>query len=663
MKNSLSLEASAYLRQHQDNPVAWFSWGTEALEKARNEKKPIFLSIGYSSCHWCHVMERESFSDQEIAQILNEKFVSIKLDREERPDLDALYMKAVQLMTGHGGWPLNVFLTPELRPFFGGTYFPPEPMKSRPSFRQVLTEIDKAFHEQADAVKKNSDGLTHALFQSGRYFEAQPLDQATELENRSIQNLMKISDKEHGGFGSAPKFFHAENYRLLMRHYFVTKNNHCLEILEKSLKAMIFGGIYDQVGGGFHRYSTDHAWHTPHFEKMLYDNALMLDVLVEAWQLTKKDLYREVALDIIDWLKREMTSAQLGFFSSIDADSNHEEGEFYVWQYDDLKSLLEPELLQTLDIHPSGNFESRNIIYFKEDAPEDVWLKFKRLKRGLQEIRSRRVKPETDRKIQVSWNALMLSALSKASFVFQLDELKTLVGRTLDSIWSRGWTGSSLAHVIYEDGVTKMGFLEDYSYLAEAFLRHFQYVGRFEDFERAQSLSNALLEDFYDDEVGGFWMSSQNQADILLRSKDIFDGALPSPYAVAVSVMDQMHQWTTEAKYARAFEKSSVAIMGSALQQCGGFGRFVLALQESRSSLIVAVQPGELGLQAISKDYIGANKLFVWDREDQELESLSVLKSKWGPGPAYYVCHHGECQNPQELWSHQLFASPVDKAS
>jgi len=663
MKNSLSFESSAYLKQHQDNPVAWFSWGSEALDKARHEGKPIFLSIGYSSCHWCHVMERESFSKTEVAEILNKKFVPIKLDREERPDLDALYMKAVQLMTGHGGWPLNVFLTPELRPFFGGTYFPPEPMKGRPSFRQVLTEIATVFHEQADAVKKNADSLTHALFQSGRYFEAQSLDQTSELESRSVQNLLKVSDKDYGGFGAAPKFFHSDNYRLLMRHYARTQDHQSLEILEKSLKAMAFGGIYDQVGGGFHRYSTDQSWQTPHFEKMLYDNALMLDVFVEAWQLTKNELYREVAMDMIRWLKRDMMSPQFGFYSSVDADSNHEEGEFYVWDYEDLKSVLEPELLQALDVHPSGNFGSKNIIYFKPSASEEIWLRFRKIQEKLQEMRSKRVKPDTDRKIQVSWNALMLGALSRAAFVFGLDDLKTLVGQSLDSVWSRAWKESSLAHVIYEDATTKMGFLEDYSYLAEAFLRHFQYEGRIEDFERAQVLSEALLEDFYDAEVGGFWMSSQNQADILLRSKDIFDGALPSPYAVAVSVMDQTYQWTGEEKYAQAFEKSAKAIMGSALRQCGGFGRFVLALQESQSALIVAVRPGEADLKAMRKDYLGPNKVFIWRSEDKKLESLSALKSKWGPRPAYYACRHGECQNPQELWSHQLFASPVDKAS
>ena len=421
--NHLAGESSPYLLAHAHNPVDWYPWGDEALSLARELDRPIFLSIGYSSCHWCHVMERESFENEEIAAILNEHFVSIKIDREQRPDLDHIYMTFTQAMTGAGGWPMSVFLAPNLKPFFAGTYFPPDDLYNRPGFRKVLTEIAKAYQESKASIIESSEGIfdeirTHLLRTSPE----------TLLSDRLLiagaNGLMQTFDHSHGGFGSAPKFPHATELSFFLHHYKRTGDLSFLQAAEKALTAMARGGIYDQIGGGFARYSTDAHWVVPHFEKMLYDNALLVTTYVEAFQITKREAYRRIVKETLDFILNEMTDDSGGFYSALDADSEGEEGRFYLWEKSELQAALgedAPLFCRYFNVNERSNFEGRNILYLdansdrvrEESKKADFDTFISACKAKLSELRSKRVRPGTDDKILTSWNGLAVSALTR----------------------------------------------------------------------------------------------------------------------------------------------------------------------------------------------------------------------------------------------------------
>ena len=428
--NQLIHETSPYLLQHAHNPVNWYPWGNDALQKAKEENKPILVSIGYAACHWCHVMERESFEDEATAAIMNEHFINIKIDREERPDLDHIYMDAVQAMTGSGGWPLNVFLTPEAKPFYGGTYFPPKRAFNRPSWQETLFGVVNAFKEKRNEIDAQAENLTDHLLQSNS-FGLQKMEEQDVLvagkTKEAFENIMKSADRVWGGFGNAPKFPQTFSIQYLLRHYHIYKNEEALSQALLTLERMLDGGIYDQAGGGFARYSTDAEWFVPHFEKMLYDNALLISVLCEAYQLTRYDRYRDIIEETMEFIKREMTDPGGGFYSALDADSEGVEGKFYVWSFEEIEKILGKDasiFAAYFDITKEGNWEGTNILRSKEPlalfASENKInpLKLKKLIReGKEKIlahREKRVRPLLDDKIILGWNALMNTACSKA---------------------------------------------------------------------------------------------------------------------------------------------------------------------------------------------------------------------------------------------------------
>jgi uncharacterized protein len=434
MPNRLAAETSPYLQQHADNPVDWYPWGGEALARARAEDRPILLSVGYSACHWCHVMEHESFADDATARLMNELFVNVKVDREERPDVDSLYMTAVQVMTGRGGWPMTVFLLPDGRPFYGGTYFPPEPRHGLPSFRQVLQAVSAAYRERRDEIEESAAGLRDALEQSTRLL-APADDLELALLDAAHRRIITSYDPEHGGFGNAPKFPQPMVLEFLLRHHARTGDEHALHVVRHTLERMARGGMYDQVGGGFHRYSVDAGWLVPHFEKMLYDNALLARLYVRAFQVTGDVFFRTIAEEVLDYVRREMTSPEGGFFSAQDADSEGEEGRFHVWTAAEIDAALGADdgalFRRWYGVTAGGNFEGRNVLHVDgalDDvaaqagvAPQHLAEVIARGRRTLYDVRSRRVWPLRDEKVVTSWNALMLQAYAVAAQVLGRD--------------------------------------------------------------------------------------------------------------------------------------------------------------------------------------------------------------------------------------------------
>ena len=551
MANRLADETSPYLLQHKDNPVDWYPWGEEALTRARDEDRPLLLSIGYSACHWCHVMERESFENPEIAALMNERFVAIKLDREERPDLDSIYMEACQAMTGAGGWPLNVFLTPEQVPFYAGTYFPPQPRPGMPSWPQVLEAVGEAWDTRRDEIRAGGERVAGQL-RGGAVLSpsAEPIS-ATELD-QAVENLRSQYDAAHGGFGTAPKFPPASALEFLLRRGET-------EMTAGTLRAMASGGMYDQIGGGFARYSVDPYWLVPHFEKMLYDNALLARVYLHGWLVTGDDLLREVCEETLDWALREMRGPEGGFYSALDADSEGEEGRFYIWTVEELRAALQGEsdaddAIAWFGATDRGNFEGRNIPVRGPGDPErrPEW------RRILRDVRSERVWPGLDDKRLASWNALMISALAEAGAVlerpdyleaargaatFVLDELRDEDARLL-----RSW----------KDGHGKLNaYLEDHAFLVEALLT--LYEASFEPrwFQEARALADTMIARFADDENGGFFETSDDHEKLLARRKDLEDHPIPSGNASAAYGLLRLAALTGE----HAYEERGVSVL------------------------------------------------------------------------------------------------------
>ncbi len=536
--NRLAQETSPYLLQHSENPVDWFPWADEALAVAEAEERPIFLSIGYAACHWCHVMERESFEDEETAAFLNANFVPIKVDREERPDLDAIYMDAVQSMTGQGGWPLSAFLTPDGRPFFAGTYFPKEASHGMPSFRQVLEAIAEAWRDRRDDVERQGSRVVEAISRTLSVTGSEePL--TDEISTSALAELRDAFDERWGGFGVAPKFPQPMTLEFVLRMAVRGKPD-ALEMLTTTLDRIASGGIYDQVGGGFARYSTDAAWHVPHFEKMLYDNAQLAQLYVRAWLLTRDGRYRRVATDTLDYLLREMHHPEGGFFSSQDADSEGVEGKFFTWTWEDLVDLIGADVADAFGATPAGNWEGTNVLWLPGGS-EPSGLDLSTARRALFEARGARVRPGTDDKVLTAWNAMAISALAEAGrafgeprFIdaaedcgrFLLKNLRRPDGRLLRS-WREGVPG-------------RAGFCDDHALLASACLTLFSTTGTVEWFREAVGLIDAVVDLFLDAEHGGFFQTGSDDDPLVLRPKELYDNAVPSGNSVAADVLQRI---------------------------------------------------------------------------------------------------------------------------
>ena len=566
--NKLVNETSPYLLQHAHNPVDWYPWSEEALERARVENKPILVSIGYAACHWCHVMERESFEDTDTAEIMNRFFVNIKIDREERPDLDHIYMDAVQAMTGSGGWPLNVFLTPEKKPFYGGTYFPPQPTANHPSWKDVLYGVASAYQERPQEISAEADNLTAHLLKSNTFGQSEDAGGITlynkEHTDLILKNILKNADKTEGGFGRAPKFPQTFTIQYLLHHHHLTKNAPALEQACLSLDKMIYGGIYDQIGGGFSRYSTDAKWLVPHFEKMLYDNALLLIVLAEAYQITGNKNYERVIRQTIDFLERELLSPESGFYSALDADSEGEEGKFYVWSEAEIETRLGPdaELFKKFyGVSRAGNWEGKNILNVKEQpaavagtygiSENELWLKINSCAKRLLEARNGRVRPQLDDKILLGWNALINIAYTKVYAALKDDAYRETAEKNMRFLLDKFVDGASGSYFhTYKNNVAKYpAFLDDYAYLIQALIQLQESTGDVNYLLKARELTEFVLENFSDPEGALFFYTHKSQGDVVIRKKEIYDGAVPSGNAIMawnllyLSVVFDMPPW------------------------------------------------------------------------------------------------------------------------
>jgi uncharacterized protein len=564
MPNRLAGETSPYLQQHAGNPVDWYPWGAAAFERARAEGRPILLSIGYSACHWCHVMEHESFEDDETARLMNEHFVSVKVDREERPDVDSIYMSAVQAMTGHGGWPMTVFLMPDGSPFYGGTYFPPEPRHGLPSFRQVLSVVADAYHTRRDEVAESAAGLRDALAQSTR-LRAPAAAVDLSILDGAYRRMAGSYDTQYGGFGTAPKFPQPLALEFVLRHHARTGDEQPLRLLRHTLRQMADGGMYDHLGGGFHRYSVDRQWLVPHFEKMLYDNALLARLYARAYQATQEPALRRVAEQTLDYVRREMTAPDGGFYSAQDADSEGEEGRFYVWLPDEVDSVLGPadgELFRRYyDVTQAGNFEGSSILHVTRDVAsvardaridaEQLASVLTRGRAALYDVRSRREWPARDEKVLTSWNALMLQAYAVAAQVFGRAEDREAAVRNAEFLLRELQTDGRL-HRTWRDGVARIdAFLEDYALLADALLSLYETTFDARWIREARALGDRMLELFWDDDESAFYDAATGDETLLMRPRNVDDNATPSGNSAATLLLLRLSVFTGEPRYER----------------------------------------------------------------------------------------------------------------
>ncbi|HXV84444.1 MAG TPA: thioredoxin domain-containing protein, partial [Candidatus Binatia bacterium] len=589
--NHLIHETSPYLLQHAHNPVNWYPWGDEALQKAKSENRPILLSIGYSACHWCHVMERESFEDEKIAALMNDLFVNIKVDREERPDLDEIYMNAVQMLTGRGGWPMTVFLTPEGKPFYGGTYFPPEDRYGVPGFPKILQGVANVYREKPQDVERSVEQILTALQRMSLTASTQqPF--SPDIIGQSAEQLARAYDHDHGGLGKAPKFPNVGVYELFLRHYYGSKNHQFLEMVTHTLTRMAEGGIYDHLGGGFHRYSVDEKWLVPHFEKMLYDNAQLVRIYAQVYRVTGEPRFKQVVEETTNYLMREMLSPEGGFYSTQDADSEGEEGKFFVWTPEEVTRILGEErseiFCRIYDVSEQGNFEEKNILHpiltleqasklFHRDL-EKIESLVSDAKEKLFQEREKRRKPFRDEKILTSWNGLMLSGLAEAIKISPHPTYMDAANRTVDFIFSKMFRDGHLLHT-YKSGIAKiLGYLDDHAFLAAGLLDLFEATLDRSHLDKASQLAQTMTGEFWDEAGGGFFYTGRSQEPLIAQSKPIFDGSIPSGNAIATQVLLRLFHYTGKEDCLKRAEKVLQAYYSAMENQPFGFAHMLAAL-------------------------------------------------------------------------------------
>ena len=589
VENNLSHETSPYLLQHAHNPVNWYAWNDDALKKAKDENKPIFLSIGYSSCHWCHVMAHESFENEDVAEFMNENFINIKVDREERPDIDDIYQKVCQIATGQGGWPLSIFLTPDQKPFYVGTYFPVLDSYGRPGFGSICRQLSQAWKEKPNDIEKSAENFIGALHKTETVQTPSKLER--NLLDEAAMNLFQLGDATYGGFGSAPKFPNAANISFLFRYASLSGLSKFNEFALKTLTKMAKGGIFDQIGGGFHRYSTDTKWLVPHFEKMLYDNALMPVNYAEAYQITKDPFYLDVLKKTLDFVLREMTSSDGGFYSAYDADSEGVEGKFYVWTKKEIKEILGDDadiFCLYYDVTDGGNWEGNNIlcnnlnistISFNFGISEEKIHKIlESCSEKLLKVRSSRVFPGLDDKILVSWNSLMITAFAKGYRVTNDPKYLTAAKGCIEFITNNLFVDGKLLRT-YKNGVAKInGYLEDYSYFVNALLDVFEIEPDKKYLELALNLGYHLVDHFWDSQNNSFFMTSDDHEKLIIRPKSNYDLSLPSGNSVSAFVMLRLHHFSQDQNFLKIFTSIMKSQAQMAAENPFGFGFFLNAL-------------------------------------------------------------------------------------
>lgn len=669
--NRLRDETSPYLRQHAGNPVDWHPWDETALRLARELDRPIFLSIGYSACHWCHVMERESFENPEIASLMNQWFVNIKVDREERPDLDQLYMNAVMALTGSGGWPMSVFLTPNLEPFFGGTYWPPTARWGRPGFREILRAVHEAWTNRRQAVLHQAAELTAAVVQA-----SQPVDDRAVLSEETLRgalrSLLRAADRQYGGFGSAPKFPHPLDLRLLLRCWHRFHDAEALDIVRLTLDQMARGGIYDHLGGGFARYSTDARWLVPHFEKMLYDNALLVPVYLEVYQATKDKQFAQVARETLDYVLREMQLPEGGFASTQDADSEGVEGKFFVWSEEEVLRVLGPDegriFAYCYDVTAEGNWEHQNILHRPKTTlqaaqvlgrdPQELEQLLARCRQTLFAVRSQRVPPARDDKVLVAWNGLLLSALAKGANVLGDARYAEAACRAADFLLTSLRRPDGRLWHTYHDGRARFpGFLDDYAALIEGLLALAQAVWQPRYLTAAVELAEVLLSEFWDTSSGGFFYTPAEHEPLITRQKDAHDGATPSGNSLAAMALHRLARITGRSEFSERSRQTLELLSGTMHRLPLAAGQALLAWDEML---------GPAQELVLCEGSSRAETDSVWQTLHQHfLPRLLVIRVPWEAEPpaggaaawltdkrpqgnsvTAYLCQQGVCQAP-----------------
>lgn len=670
--NRLAHETSPYLRQHAHNPVDWYAWGEEAIRRARELDRPIFLSVGYSACHWCHVMEHESFEDPEIGKILNDYFISIKVDREERPDVDQIYMTAVQIMTRHGGWPMSVFLTPDLKPFYGGTYFPPVGRYGMPSFRQVLQAVLEAWQNKREALEAQAADLTHDVQLAGQ-LQAGDKELNVGALRQAAASLSHVFDAQRGGFGAAPKFPHAMELRLLLRVRQRFGDDSALHMVRKTLDGMAMGGMYDQLGGGFHRYSTDARWLVPHFEKMLYDNALLTVAYLEAFQATGEPFYREVVEETLAYIQREMTSPDGPFYSTQDADSEGEEGKFFVWTKREIDDILGPNLAPVFssvyDVTEEGNWEGHNILnrsrtYAQEarllGVPEgELRAKLNSAKEKLKAVRDARIWPGRDEKVLTSWNGLMINAFARAAAALDQPAYANVAARAGEFIWTRLRTSEGRLLRTYSSGSEPKlnGYLEDYSFLIDAFVSLYEATFDVRWIERSLALTDIMIDQFWDEAEGGFFYTGRAHEQLIARTKDPHDSSIPSGNSLAVMALLRLAKLTGRGDLLDKADRTLLLFSGLLERSPQAAGQMLIALDFHLGPVQEIAVVGDLtsaetaeALRLIQGGFrprqVVAVKPATGDTQEVERIVPLLAGKSAQAGWTAYICQDFTCQSP-----------------
>jgi len=668
-ENNLINETSPYLLQHAHNPVQWCAWNDETLAKAKQENKPIFLSIGYSSCHWCHVMAHESFESEEIAKTMNENFINIKVDREERPDIDDIYQKVCQIATGQGGWPLSVFLTPDQKPFYVGTYFPILDSYGRPGFGSILKQLSQAWQEKPKDIEMAAENFLQSLQRTETVKTHSKLEKS--ILDEAAVNLLQMGDQNFGGFGQAPKFPNAANISFMFRYSKLSGISKFNEFALKTLKRMAKGGIFDQIGGGFHRYSTDTMWLVPHFEKMLYDNALIPINYVEAYQITKDSFYLDVVRKTLDYVLREMTSKEGGFYSAQDADSEGEEGKFYVWKKSEIKEILGKDadtFCLFYDVTDGGNWEGNSIlcnnvnlssVAFQVGISEDQLRQNLDLNaKKLLDVRSKRIAPGLDDKVLTSWNALMITAFAKGYRVTNEKKYLDAAEKCIDFIENNLVKDGKLLRT-YKDGKAKLqGYLEDYSYFGVSLLDVFEINPELKYLKRAQEIANYLVEHFWDSKTNSFYMTADDHEKLIIRPKSNYDLSLPSGNSVAANLLLRLFHLTQDKKFLEISTKIMENQAQMAAENPFGFGHLLntvfMYLQKPREITVLNSQNKEI-VDSLTNRFM-PESILVTVKNENQLNNLSKLpffegKQFQNDKTTVFVCKDFTCSLPLETIS------------
>ena len=674
--NRLLKEQSPYLLQHSYNPVDWFPWCSEAFEKAGKEDKPIFLSIGYSTCHWCHVMEKESFEDDEVAKLMNEIFVSIKVDREERPDVDGIYMTICQMLTGSGGWPLSIIMTPDKKPFFAGTYFPKESRFGRIGMLELITRIDELWKSKRKEINSSADEIFSGLRNNSSNQNKIEIDE--KIFDKAFNEFNSKFDFQFGGFGNALKFPTPHNFLFLLRYWKRTKNPVALNIVEISLQKMRAGGIFDQVGFGFHRYSTDKQWLVPHFEKMLYDQALLAMAYIETYQATRKDFYKKTAEEIFTYVLRDMTSDEGAFFSAEDADSEGEEGKFYLWSEEDINSILKEDsdlFINLFGIEKNGNWidqtrgerNGTNILHLKKNPDkiaaefnlsiEELKLKIEKTRNRIFDHRENRIHPFKDDKILTDWNGLMISALAMASRTFNNEEYLSAAELAMKFILTKMKTNEGKFLHRFRNGEASIdGNIDDYAFVISALIELYESSFNSDYLKSAFELNEIMLKHFWDNSSGGFFFTRDDSEELLFRQKEIYDGAIPSGNSIAVLNLLKLSKISgnTELtdKASQIIQNFSTQIISSPSSFSQTLNGFDFAIGPS-FEIVISCENGSSELneiiETVHKKFLPNKVLLLKLKKDDELKTLAPFTAdqiQIENKPTIYFCRNYQCGMP-----------------